>query len=198
LLLDGREHTLENQIWGPLLNVEEQWNERVEDIVSRLRALDNYDKAFRSAFDGQRVSKQLISAALAAYERSLVAGGSPFDQWYFGQSENALSADARAGFEIFRSSGCEHCHSVERDHASFSDDSYRNTGIEWARLHGALGNTKGVPDVGRYAVTEREGDRYSLPRSVAAQCRTDLPLHARWFHGNASRCRRFLRRRQWR
>ncbi len=162
LFRDGREHTLENQVWGPLLNVEEQWNPSVGDVVSRLRARDHYDKAFRSAFAGQGVSKQLISAALAAYERSLVAGGSPFDQWYFGQSQDALSADARAGFEIFRSSGCAHCHSIERDHASFSDDSYRNTGVEWARINGKLGSTKGVPDVGRYAVTERQGDRYAF------------------------------------
>ena len=162
LFRDGREHTLENQIWGPLLNVEEQWNPSVEDVVSRLRARDHYDKAFRSAFAGQRVSKQLIGAALAAYERSLIAAGSPFDQWYFGQSDNALSADARTGFEIFRSSGCAHCHSIERDHASFTDDSYRNTGVEWARIHGKIGDTKGVPDTGRFAVTGREADRYAF------------------------------------
>ncbi len=162
LFRDGREHTLENQVWGPLLNVEEQWNPSVDDVVSRLRARDNYDKAFRSAFAGQRVSKQLISAALAAYERSLVAGGSPFDQWHVGQSENALSADAAAGFEIFRSSGCAHCHSIERDHASFTDDSYRNTGVEWARINGKLGSTKGVPDVGRFEVTGRGTDRYAF------------------------------------
>ena len=161
-LRDGRMHSLEDQIWGPLLNLEEQWNPSVEDVVSRLKARPNYDKAFRSAFAGQRVSKQLISAALAAYERSLVAAGAPFDQWYFGKNANALNDTARAGFEVFRASGCSHCHEIERDHARFTDDTYRNTGVEWARINGQLGTQKGVPDVGRFAVTAREGDRYAF------------------------------------
>ncbi len=162
LLRDGRMHSLEDQIWGPLLNLEEQWNPGVEDVVSRLKARPIYAKAFRSAFAGQRVSKQLISAAIAAYERSLVAAGAPFDQWYFGKNANALNDTARAGFEVFRASGCSHCHEIERDHARFTDDTYRNTGVEWARINGQLGTQKGVPDVGRFAVTAREGDRYAF------------------------------------
>ena len=162
LFHDGRMHTLEEQIWGPLLNVEEQWNPSAEDVVTRLRARPEYDKAFRSAFAGQRVSKQLISAALAAYERSLLAAGSAFDQWYYGKNDAALSADARGGFDVFRDAGCSHCHAIERDNAAFSDDTYRNTGVEWARVKGQLGTTKGVPDVGRFEVTGREVDRYAF------------------------------------
>ena len=162
LFRDGRVLSLEEQIWGPLLNVEEQWNPSVEDVVSRLKARPIYAKAFRSAFAGQRVSKQLIGAALAAYERSLVAAGSPFDQWYFGKNEGTLSNEARAGLDVFRASGCGHCHTIERDHATFTDDTYRNTGIEWARINADLGTTKGVPDVGRFVVTGRETDRYAF------------------------------------
>jgi cytochrome c peroxidase len=155
-------HSLEDQVWGPLLNPEEQWNPTVEDVVSRLKARPNYDKAFKTAFAGQRVSKQLIGAALAAYERSLVAAGSPFDQWYFSKDDDAISAEARAGFEVFKSSGCSHCHEIDRDHAHFTDDSYRNTGIEWARVNGQLGPTKITPDLGRFEVTGREVDRYAF------------------------------------
>jgi cytochrome c peroxidase len=162
LFRDGRMHSLEDQIWGPLLNIEEQWNPSVDDVVSRLKARAAYNKAFRSAFAGQGISKQLISAALAAYERSLVAAGSPFDQWYFGKDSSAASAAALAGFELFRTSGCIHCHSIAPNHASFSDDSYRNTGIEWARINGRLGAVKGVADLGRFEVTGRNIDRYAF------------------------------------
>ena len=162
LFRDGRVHALEDQIWGPLLNPEEQWNPTVEDVVSRLKARPNYDKAFKTAFAGRRVSKQLIGAALAAYERSLVAAGSPFDQWYFGKDIDAISAEARAGFEVFKSSGCSHCHAIERSHANFTDDSYRNTGIEWARVNGQLGPAKATPDLGRFEVTGREADLYAF------------------------------------
>ena len=162
LLRDGGAHSLEEQIWGPLLNVEEQWNPSVNDVVTRLRARPIYDKAFKSAFAGNGVSKLTISAALAAYERSLVAAGSPFDQWYFGKNDAALSADAREGFRIFRSSGCSHCHAIENQHASFTDDSYRNTGVEWSRVNGRLGSAKAVADAGRFAVTGREVDRFAF------------------------------------
>ena len=162
LFRDGRAHSLEDQIWGPLLNVEEQWNPSVEDVVSRLRARPEYEKAFRSAFAGQRVSKQLISAALAAYQRSLVAAGSPFDQWYYGKKTDALNAEARAGYDVFRSAGCSHCHVIDPDYARFTDDTYRNTGVEWARINGQLGIVKDVPDTGRFVVSGREGDRYAF------------------------------------
>ena len=162
LFRDGRVHALEDQIWGPLLNPEEQWNPTIEDVVSRLKARANYDKAFKTAFAGQRVSKQLISAALAAYERSLVAAGSPFDQWSFGEIDGALSVEARAGFDVFKTSGCSHCHAIERSHANFADDSYRNTGIEWARMNGQLGSAKTTPDLGCFEVTGREADRYAF------------------------------------
>ena len=162
LLRDGRVHSLEEQIWGPLLNVEEQWNPSVEDVVTRLRARPIYDKAFKSAFAGNGVSKQTISAAIAAYERSLVAAGSAFDQWYFGKNDAALSTDARAGFDVFRNSGCSHCHSIENQQARFTDDSYRNTGVEWSRVNGRLGTAKAVADEGRFAVTGREVDRFAF------------------------------------
>ena len=69
---------------------------------------------------------------------------------------------AKAGFEVFRSSGCNRCHSVERNDATFSDDTYRNTGVEWARINGQLGQTKVVPDLGRITVTAREEHRYAF------------------------------------
>ena len=159
---DGRILSLEEQVWGPLLNPDEQANSSIEQVMARLEASAAYDRAFKSAFAGQRIAKDLIGAALAAYERSLVAGGSPFDRWYFGNDNAALTPDARAGFGVFQASGCGQCHSIERGFASFSDDSYRNTGIEWARINGQLGPLKAISDLGRYAVTGREADRYSF------------------------------------
>ena len=162
LLREGRARSLEEQIWGPLLSPDELANSSAEQVVARLQGRPEYDRAFKNAFAGREITRELIGAALAAYERSLVAAGSPFDQWYLGNDQSAMSAEAKAGFEVFRSSGCNRCHSVERNDATFSDDSYRNTGVEWARINGQLGQTKVVPDLGRITVTAREEHRYAF------------------------------------
>jgi len=44
---------------------------------------------------------QTLGDALAAYQQVLVTGNSPFDQWLYGQQQDAISADARLGYEIF-------------------------------------------------------------------------------------------------
>lgn len=155
---DGRMETLEEQIWGPLLSENEAWNPRAEDVVQRLRGWPAYRDAFRAAFAGRDVSRKLIGAAIAAYERSIAAGGSPFDRWFFGQDASALSEDAKEGFAVFRASGCDTCHALAFDHAAFTDNSFRNTGVEWARGEGRLGARKATPDLGRFEVTGLAAD----------------------------------------
>jgi len=160
--VDGRMKTLEEQVWGPLLAVEEAWNPTVQDVVGRLEGRADYREAFRSAFDGRRVSQRLIGAALAAYERSITVGASRFDLWHYAGDRTALEADERAGFEVFRSSGCAACHTIGDAFASFTDNTFRNTGIEWARTQGQLGTRKATPDPGRFEVTGREADRHAF------------------------------------
>ncbi len=160
--VDGRMRTLEEQVWGPLLAVEEAWNPTVKDVVGRLQGRADYRDAFRAAFDGRPVSQRLIGAAIAAYERSVTSGGSRFDVWHYGGDRTALDADERAGFEVFRSSGCAGCHTISEAHATFTDNTFRNTGIEWARARGRLGTPKATPDPGRFEVTGREADRHAF------------------------------------
>jgi cytochrome c peroxidase len=160
--VDGRMKTLEEQIWGPLLADSEAWNPTVQDVVGRLRGRADYREAFRAAFDGRPVSQRLIGAALAAYERSITVGASRFDLWRYAGDHAALDAEERAGFAVFRSSGCAECHSVGDSSATFTDNTFRNTGIEWARTQGVLGTRKENPDHGRFEVTGREADRHAF------------------------------------
>ena len=157
--VDGRMGSLEEQIWGPLLSVEEAWNPTVQDVVGRLEGRADYREAFRAAFAGRKVSARLIGAAIAAYQRSLATGQSRFDRWHYGNDASALADDERAGFEVFQRSGCPTCHTVGADFAAFTDNSFRNTGVEWSRRHGTLGPVKVTPDEGRFEVTGHERDR---------------------------------------
>jgi cytochrome c peroxidase len=68
--------------------------------------------------------------AFASYERSLNSADSPFDRWYFAKKTDALTAEARLGFELFTGkAGCSQCHMIAKDHALFTDQQMHNTGI---------------------------------------------------------------------
>lgn len=159
---DGRAGTLEEQVWFPLLSQSEMWNPSAESVVGRLRYRRDYAELFRRAFGDEGVSRKTIAAAIAAYERTLVAGGSRFDRWFYGKDEAALSTEEQAGFTVFNWSGCNACHLVEATHATFSDNRFRNTGIEWARGRGEVGSKKTEPDLGRFEVTGRAEDRHAF------------------------------------
>ena len=101
LFHDGRETSLENQVWSPLLAANEMGNVSIGQVIQRIENLDDYDARFRKVF-GRGPDMQTIGMALASYERVLVSANSPFDQWYFGKEEEAMSTAAKRGFEIFR------------------------------------------------------------------------------------------------
>ncbi len=129
LFHDGRETSLEAQAWSPLLAENEMANASAGDVVARVAALPDYAGRFERAFAGAPVSRATIGRALAAYQRSLVAGGSRFDRWWFGGDKSAMSDEERRGFHLFRfRAGCAQCHSVDDDHALFTDQRFHNTG----------------------------------------------------------------------
>ncbi len=177
--LDGRETALESQVWGPLLSKDEMNNGSRFQVVERIRALPGYEAAFAQAFPAQGIREETIAGALAAYQRSLVAGGSRFDRWYFSGESGALSAEERLGFELFQGkAGCVRCHSAGRDGALFTDHRFHRTGAgagplpEKLRVELAPGvevfvaqqDLAGVTDpppldLGRWEVTRKEVDR---------------------------------------
>ena len=73
------------------------------------------------------LSPRDLSLALAAYVRSILAGGSRFDRFVAGDP-GAFSAEQQAGLEVFRGKGnCIACHVGP----TFSDGLVHNTGVAW-------------------------------------------------------------------
>jgi cytochrome c peroxidase len=145
LFHDGRETSLERQIWSPLLAADEMGNASRTEVVARVRALADYSAAFARAFPGTGINEDTIAAALASYERMLGAANSPFDRWFFGGESSALSAVERDGLQLFRGkAGCSSCHLVGERDALFTDHRFHNTGVGWARANAANG-TVSVP-----------------------------------------------------
>lgn len=195
LFHDGREETLEQQIWGPLLAKNEMGNPSVGQVLAKIRRIGDYAGRFEAAFDGRGLSMETLGMALASYQRVLISGDSPFDRWYYGGQETALDDEAKRGFELFTGkAGCASCHSIGETHALFSDDDLHNTGLGYRESMGILPEKQTVlvapgvtlevdraiieevgatppSDVGRYEVTQDPRDRwkYKTPglRNVA-------------------------------
>jgi hypothetical protein len=93
LFVDGRESTLENQVFSPLLAADEMANPSIGSVLDRVASTGDYAGRFRAAFD-RGVTMETLGAALASYERTLVAAASPFDRYYFGGDRSALDDEA--------------------------------------------------------------------------------------------------------
>jgi cytochrome c peroxidase len=110
--------SLEAQMREPLLNthpVELGLAGHEESTAARLAADPTYAKAFADAFpnDGPPATFEHIIKAIAAFERTLISGDSPFDRYVFKGEHEALSDAAKRGMALFfsRAAGCGSCHS---------------------------------------------------------------------------------------
>lgn len=133
LFLDGRESTLEQQIWGPLLAHNEMGNPSVGQVIAQIKAIPIYNDLFDRAFAGRGITMETVGMALASYERVLVSANSDFDRWYFGGDQSAMSATQQAGFQLFTGkANCSSCHLITGESALFTDNQLHNTGIGYA------------------------------------------------------------------
>ena len=196
LFLDGREQSLEAQIWSPLLAENEMANDSREAVLAKLALNASYTARFAETFD-EGLTERTLGRALAAYQRALLSGDSPFDRWYFGGEgttgmgleAEGYPAQATQGFAVFKDKGCASCHRINDASALFTDGEYHNTGTGYRRAGRALrppsvqlapgvfvvptvdAETETFTDDGRFEVTGRDSDkwRYRTPslRNVA-------------------------------
>ncbi len=129
LFHDGRESTLEQQVWGPLLAKNEMGNPSIGFVIDKIRAIPDYKQLFLRAFD-REPTMQSVGEALATYQRTLVSANSAFDRWYFGNQPTALEKEAIRGFYIFKNKGgCTKCHTLNANNALLTDNQLHNTGL---------------------------------------------------------------------
>ena len=128
---DPEVRTLEQQMRGPLFN--EHPRElglagHETEVVRRLAGDSALAADFAAAFPGDPapVSLDNVIRAIAAYERTLLSAGSPFDRYVFGGDHAALGPAQKRGMALFFSArtGCAGCHAginfagewIDRDH----------------------------------------------------------------------------------
>ena len=183
LFHDARENRLEQQVWSPLLAHNEMGNPSVGYVIDNLKRWHGYAEQFRAALD-RDISMESVGAALAAYQRNLIAGGSAFDRYVYAGEKNALGDSARRGLELFRGKGnCVACHTIGATAALFTDQALHNTGlgflasmapdgghrnaevapgteIEYDLAYVAPSAERKPNDLGRYEITENSDDRW--------------------------------------
>ncbi len=130
LFVDGRAASLEAQALQPLVHPDEMANPSLAAVTARLAGWPEYRAPWRRAFGDARITPARLARALAAYQRTLVAAGSPFDRWRFGGEPGALDARAQRGFALFAERGCLQCHPVGARDALFSDGAFHNVGVQ--------------------------------------------------------------------
>jgi cytochrome c peroxidase len=129
---DGRSPDLEDQALHPFLNPVEMALPNHDALIAIVRADEDYVKAFKNVFDAQAsdITMTEVTRAIAAFERTQVAGNSPFDRWYFAGEADAMSESAQRGFDVFLADGrCVSCHVIEQDQAVFTDHRFHNIGV---------------------------------------------------------------------
>lgn len=137
LFLDGRAASLEEQALQPMLNIIEHGFSNQQQILEVVLGDEGYKKRFSQIFAiaAGKITSKHIARAIASFERTLIGGNSPFDQYYFAANKSRLSASSARGLRLFRRKGnCANCHEISWDNALFTDNRFYNIGIGAAAL----------------------------------------------------------------
>ncbi len=159
---DGRSPTLEKQALAAWSGA--NMGAKPEEIVKALNGLPGYRDQFRQVF-GSDATPESVAQALAAYERTIFCGTTPFDRFQQGD-QGAVSEAVKRGWQLWREkAGCGTCHAG----ILFTDLQYHNVGI---------GMDKAEPDVGRKKVTNDEKDTGAFKTPTLR----DVAKSAPYFH----------------
>lgn len=146
---DGRAKTLASVITD---HIEDKhiFNQEWENIIQRLQKISDYSQAFSTLYTNG-INQQNIEDALITYVNSLVTPNAPFDRYLQGE-ENAISAEAINGYQLFMDYGCISCHQGP----NIGGNLYQKMGIyeDYFESKRIINET----DLGRYNITNREED----------------------------------------
>ncbi|MBI3951460.1 MAG: c-type cytochrome [Acidobacteria bacterium] len=141
---DGRSPSLEKQALAAWKGANMGAEATLDKIVARVNSIEGYRSQFQKVF-GSDATPDNIVQAIAAFERTIISGNTPWDRWQAGD-QSAVGEDVKRGWEIFdKRAKCSNCHAG----LLFTDLQYHNVGI---------GMDQPEPDVGRFKVTNRPED----------------------------------------
>ena len=161
----GDAESLEEQAIEPVLNPLEMtasW----PDVVDRLKRHPRYPELFRQAFGDEPVSQELVTKAIAQFERTLISHNSKWDRVLkeanqTGQRVQQVAGDILSpselrGLNLFNTerADCFHCHGGTGTQPLLTDNRFVNNGLD------SMGPGEfDFPDPGRGGVTGKQEDK---------------------------------------
>jgi len=145
-----------------------------EEVLARFKT-PAYQALFMEAFPNKSISFDLIVKALASYVRSLISLNSAFDTYAYLADDDAISASALRGMNLFFSEKleCHHCHggfnftqSTSHEKQLIDRRPFHNTGL-YNVSHDSKSNKSGYPkhDTGLAEISTlaRDDGRFRAP-----------------------------------
>lgn len=148
---NGRAANLQEQALGPVTNPIEMgatW----PDVIKKLKLDPSYTRSFDQIYH-QPINKEDIVDAIAEYEHSLITP-SRFDEYLRGNT-NAITAQEKHGYELFKSYGCTACHNG----VNVGGGMYQKMGVAKDYFKDRIKPITPA-DLGVYQVTNLEKDKY--------------------------------------
>ncbi len=177
LFLDGRRDSLEQQAGDPLLNPIEHGLKNYQPVLDVIQQDPDYQRRFHQVFKvpPNEITMDHALKSIASFERTVIAGNSPFDRFFFARDKSALSKSAQRGLNLFRRKGnCANCHEISWGSALLTDNLFYNIGVGMAALKPVLTsfinsaeknresevklNPTQRSELGRFSVTRRVAD----------------------------------------
>jgi cytochrome c peroxidase len=146
---DGRAKDLKEQAGGPIANPGEMAFTHTL-AIDVLESIPAYVNEFKMVFGKDKIDIDMVTQAIAEFEKTLVTPNSRFDQWLMGDKD-ALTKDEYEGYKLFKSSGCTACHNGE----AIGGNSFQKMGL--VQPYEAKSPAEGLS-----AVTGKDADRFKF------------------------------------
>ena len=147
---DGNTFSLEHQALVPVADPIEM-NSTWLDVELKLQQHNEYPDLFEAAFGTTKIDSNLVTKAIAQFERTLISANSKFDQYLLGQTN--LTPEELNGFNIFMDEArgdCFHCHGSDKN-PLWTDNAFHNNGLDQTFTDLGLGAVTGDPaDNGKF------------------------------------------------
>lgn len=160
---DGKELGLEEQALEPVSNPIEM-NSNWDDVIDRLQAHPDYPRLFAEAFPNEDLTPELVTKAIAQFERTLISANSKFDRYLLGEA--SLTTSERNGLDVFMDEArgdCFHCHG-NPNNPLWTDNEFHNNGLDASFTDLGLGAVTGDPnDNGKFRSPSLRNLIYTAP-----------------------------------
>jgi cytochrome c peroxidase len=147
---DGAVFSLEHQALEPVTNPIEMDN-TWQVVVQRLEDHNDYPALFEAAFGQINITEELVTKAIAQFERTIISANSKFDNYLLG--DTTLTPQEQNGLNIFMDESrgdCFHCHGSPNN-PLWTDNIFHNNGLDAIVTDLGLGAVTGDPaDNGKF------------------------------------------------